>query len=199
MRLTRLILTQAVAVALMPIASAIISTGNFSIAGNTMSFDLTGSIDAGANVGPSSQGNLYIGVPNVSGWVLSSGDVLGGEINIVNNGGGDLKTTSGGYSPTGSQNLGDFIYLSKNSGLWAPGDSVNASITITGTGSQLNLGNLNEYQMIVSAGKSSGLGSANGPNVTYQVGQAIPEPSTYALVLALLSLGLLFTRKLKWL
>lgn len=171
-------------------AAAGILVSNWDITGDTLSFDLSGTIDAGASVGTNNSFVLYIGVPNDTDWVTSVGAIQ----TIINHGGGarDLRTDFGGYFEIAG---GDYARVETSDGLaWAIGDSVNASVQFSG--GSLIAANVNSADLIVTAGFNS---LTTFPDPTAQVGSAattVPEPGSLMLFgLGTLGLGVLARRK----
>lgn len=161
---------------------------NWDITGNTASFTLFGTIDAGVMIGPNSDDNLDVGVPGATDWVTGSGI----SRTIVNIGGSrSLAPGVGGYfSSTDS----DYIFVSSSdSNPWKIGDSLHATVEISG-------GTLDGSQFTINSGiVTAGRMTADLVDPTYQVGtvSAVPEPSSYAFLLALLTLGVAACRRRK--
>lgn len=172
---------------------------NWNITGNTVTFDLAGQIEHGVHLGSNGAPILYIGDPGNTDWITTTSYYEG---SITNHGGGsvNLATDLFGYinDDDGDPAPGDFIFLSKeNSESWGIFDSIDATVMITGgslTGSAIS-----PEDLIVSAGFYYTYEAF--PNVETQVGygiastSAVPEPSTYAVLLGLGSLLFVWSQK----
>ena len=152
-----------------------ISVYNFEITTNTISFDLAGEIESGVTIGSTFAQNFYIGSPGDDDWVLSF-QTAG---TVENHGGGSRNLSTGTHSAIPWAGHGDFILLqSSNAGSWFVGDSVDASVTITGSNSFVP-GNLPLETLIVAAGYNS---DSTLPDPDTTVGAiVIPEPGSAGL------------------
>lgn len=81
---------------LVPAKGALVIT-NFQIAGEIITFDIAGSIDAGANIGPNNPFRLYVGVPGDTDWVNVS-SAIG---SVTNNAGATVDLDERRYTVGG--------------------------------------------------------------------------------------------------
>lgn len=139
---------------------------------DNQSFDgnVTGTIDAGASIGAINNAFLYIGVPGDTDWISSNGN-----ISSFLNGGSQTVSIEGGIY-TSSAN-GDSLGLDMDDNLIL-GDTVDLFFSFD-TGGAFNPGNVDSNLFIISAGYDN---ASPFPDAASQVG-AIPEPSTYALLM----------------
>jgi len=161
---------------------ATISVSNLVLndATDTISFDITGSIPAGANIGGTNSNTLFIGDPGDDDWITSNGT----DESITNNNASTVQADAAFYVSFGN---GNHIAVQRV-GNWAPGDQIDASISITG--GTIVAANLNPSNLIVAAGLNS---ISIFPDVSTQV--SVPEPSTYAALAGALALGLVAWRR----
>ena len=165
----------------LPTAHAGFMVSNWSIVGDTVSFDISGDIEAGAMIGAFSSEVLYIGIEGDNDWISANGNVT----SVTNNGGGsrDIHTDLSFYNDSGG---GDYVQLhSSDLAAWTIGDTVDASVSISG--GTLIGSNINANDLIVTAGFDVG---SPFPDATNQVGAfaaapttaGVPEPSSLALL-----------------
>lgn len=164
-------------------AHGLINLTNWSIVGDTLTFDLSGSIEPDASIGGGAPSFFYIGDPGNVGWVLGQGSV----VSITEHGGSNstFLPSTGEYSDYAS---GNYVSLTKSVGDWAPGDTVNATFTISG--GSLNGAGIAPEDIIVAAGANS-FGSPF-PDVSTKVGGYVPEPTTWAAFAGLAALGVAY-------
>jgi len=174
---------------LQPINAAIV-VSNWNIAGDVLTFDLSGTIDAGVTIGGTANSILYIGVPGDGDWVGGNGTTR----NISNNSGAgirDIRTNSGGYFTSGGANFAQV--QTADTAAWQIGDEVSASIQFSG--GSLTSGNIVTSQIIVAAGFTT---STDRPEAAHQVGAAVvpePEQMIWLSCIGLASFGLYRYRK----
>lgn len=154
-------------------ASAQVLITNWSIDGNTLEFDITGTIQVGADIGGSSSHVIFIGAPGNNAWVTSNS--TSGTVTV--NSGITLEPSQASYQ---TFNNGDYIRLSKDLANLAVGDHVDAHVSITG--GSLNPAGITLADIIVTAGFD---GNNPFPDATNQIGQysAVPEPASWATLL----------------
>lgn len=167
-------------------ANAALSITSWDITGSTLTFDISGQIDAGAPIGSLNAGALYIGVPGDNDWISSNST----SRTVTNHAG---ATRAIGNFPTYTNNpTSDYVSLSSSNFLaWQEGDTVNATITLTGGG--INAANINTANIIVTAGTNS-FTSLPDPTATVGGFAPAPEPSSSAL-LGIGALGLILSRR----
>ncbi|WOO43313.1 PEP-CTERM sorting domain-containing protein [Rubellicoccus peritrichatus] len=154
-------------------------TASFSQFDNTaIVFTLKGDIPVGANIGAGAPNVLFIGVPGDTDWVASQGT----DDTTTNMGSPSRLASSSAYNPN---DAGDFIQVVYDAN-FSVGDTVDTMVTLNGN--NIIPANVDPNSMIVSAGFDS---LAVIPDPTTDVGNAIPEPATYAAVLAMIALGVI--------
>jgi len=168
------------AVPLLPFAAnADLIVSDWNATATTLTFDITGTIDAGVTFGPVQAYALFIGPSN-----------LGNQAGATSTSG--IATSLGG-SPTALASVtlyadsgSDKLQIRKSGfASWAVGDILNYSVSFS-SASLVDLSAWDPTGAIISAGRSV---YADAPEAAYQVGTfaAVPEPGT----LALFGIGLL--------
>jgi len=148
-----------------PTPTLIIS--NWSMTDDTITFDIAGTIDADAVIGPTNPQRLFIGVTGNTDWVNGSSVTSG---NSITNHAGATRDIAGVGFFSGSGELSDYVAMDVSSAL-EPGDVIDASVVITGPAtSPLNGANLVKEDLIVSAGRTTGGGAASVPQLAHLVG-----------------------------
>lgn len=161
---------------------------NFSIDDitDTISFDIQGTIDAGATIGTIDSHQLYIGSPGDNDWITGGAN----SMTISNNAGAirDLHTGWGQYMPYA---FGDHVIVAAGAfESFAIGDVIDASVSITG-GTVVGA-NVDVNSIIVTAGYNS----ANPfPDVGTQIGSVVPEPKHAAMLSGVLVLSFVVLRR----
>jgi hypothetical protein len=155
-------------------AQAVLILSNWNITGNTVSFDITGSIPD-VPLGDTDLNVLYVGEPGNTSWITADST----SRTIINNGGGNttVRTNTGVYDDNPA---GDYINFNQTNVFddWAVGDSIDASFSYSG--GTLIGANINPANIIISAGYNAPL--TIYPDPSTQVGAIIPEPGATGLL-----------------
>ncbi|MBN2161548.1 MAG: hypothetical protein JXR25_05920 [Pontiellaceae bacterium] len=148
-------------------AQASLLVSNWELTDTTLSYDLTGTLDA-SFVGPEEQRYIFVGELGNSSWLNTS--FASGE--WVDNGSVLASSVSAVYMWNGGSD-GDMVYTRCDN--WTTGDQLDLTISYTGS---FNPEAVNASNLGVFWGQagSSWLQPEN------QVGSAIPEPATLAFV-----------------
>ena len=164
------LLTVVFLLALVPAsASAALIVSDWTATPTSLSFDITGTIEAGVTIGPSQANRLFIGLSNLVG---ENKPTVSGTITSL----GGSPTTLG-YAKFFNDSGGGKLQIQKNGGNWAVGDMLNYNISFSSS----NLHDVTAWNPvggIVSAGR--GVSYAAAPGEAYQVGSfdAVPVPDT---------------------
>jgi hypothetical protein len=116
------LLTAIFLLALVPAsASAALIVSDWTATPTSLSFDITGTIEAGVTIGPSQANRLFIGLSNLVG---ENKPTVSGTITSL----GGSPTTLG-YAKFFNDSGGGKLQIQKNGGNWAVGDMLNYSIS----------------------------------------------------------------------
>ena len=165
-------------------ASGAVNIMNMLLLGDSISFDIKGTIDEGVALGGNAPDGMFIGTVTSGSqhWVD-----FGAVGTIINNSAEGIVDFSSAASASDSSR--DYISLYRPDGVWQVGDSVDASITIVG-------GVYQPEEIIIEDIKVTvGFTLSIIPNADYIVGGYIPEPSTYALLFGMASLAVAARRR----
>ena len=126
-------------------ASAALIVSDWTATPTSLSFDITGTIEAGVTIGPSQANRLFIGPSNLVG---ENKPTVSGTITSL----GGSPTTLG-YAKFFNDSGGGKLQIQKNGGNWAVGDMLNYSISFSSS----NLYDVTAWNPaggIVSAGRT---------------------------------------------
>lgn len=162
-----------------PLPDLVIS--NWTMTDYEITFDISGTIDAAADIGPSNSHWLIIGVTGDTDWVLGT-FALG---SVTNHAGATRDLTAQAGSVGGGIHS-NYVRLETTDGLaFVPGDVIDASVEVYQHPSNppvLVPANLVKEDLIVSAGYTFGGGTASVPQAAHQVGAYEMPPSPPAVV-----------------
>lgn len=170
---------------LSPCAWAQISITNWEMTDTSLSFDLSGSTTV-ASTPTLNTGRIFIGVPGVSTWInTADSGTATGEI--------DGKTSFLTFAQ--DYENGDYIEILTTVGEYDFTNGGSLSVTVSFTDQDFTTANLAEDSLKVFWGANS-----NGPpfpDPSTQIGSisAVPEPSTYAGITAVVVLGATLVRR----
>ena len=147
---------------------------NWSATPTTLTFDITGTIDAGTTFGPDQKSSLFIGPANL-GEQAGAMTTYGTWVSL---GGTPTQLQQAAlFNDEDGAKLQVRKYFFQD---WAVGDILNYSFSISGA-NLVDLSGWDPTGAIVSVGRDI---YANAPEPAYQVGtfaSAVPEPATLAL------------------
>ena len=160
-----------------PSASGALVINSWSITGgNTLSFDISGTIDAGSHIGSQNATVIYIGVPGDTDWVTDGTNVTTPGSSLTQNSGRAVSNNL--LFLTNDNASGDHVQLwTADFGNWAIGDSIDLSVTLVDD-QPIVAANVNPNDLIVNIGNEPGTFLVAAQSVGGFT--AVPEPGSFA-------------------